>query len=78
MDVVVHQAIAVQFEWPWLFQVGHVAEKRDVVSFVKEDRLPDVATIDNVVDQAVGDRSQRTGHAGSGDDRGDRRGLCRD
>jgi hypothetical protein len=57
LDVVAHEAIAVQIEAFSFLQVGDGFQKRQKVPFALEDCLPIVATIDYVVNQAVGDGS---------------------
>ena len=54
MDVVSHKAIAVQLEWFPLLVVGDGLEKGGVVSLAVKHRLAIIATVDDVVDQAVG------------------------
>ena len=52
MNVVVHQAIAIELERLALFQLGQRLKKRLEVGLLVKHVLPVVATIDDVVDQA--------------------------
>ena len=58
-----HEAIAVQVERFSLLQIGNRLQKRLKISFTLENRLAIVAAIDDVVNQAVGDRSQGAWHS---------------
>jgi hypothetical protein len=62
VNVVAHQAIAVQVKRFSLLEVGNRSEERPVVAFAKEHRLAVVAPINHVVDQAVGDGTWRARH----------------
>ena len=58
MDVVGHEAVAVELERLPLLQVGEGLEEGGVVVVVEEDRCAVVAAVDDVVDEPVVDGSQ--------------------
>jgi hypothetical protein len=55
MDVVAHKAIAVQLECFALLQVGDGLEERRLVALGLKNGLAVIATVDDVVNQSVGD-----------------------
>jgi hypothetical protein len=55
--VIRNQAVAVALEGPPELQVANRAEERGVVAVVVEDRRAVVAAVDDVVDEAFGDRA---------------------
>ena len=63
MDVVAHKAIAVQVEWFSLLQVRDRFQKRRIVAFAVKNRLAIVATVDDVVNQSVGNGAQGAWHS---------------
>ena len=69
VDVVGHQAIAIELERPPLLQVGERFEERGVILVVEEDRGAVVAAVDDMVDESVTDRSKWSGHGDRVNDR---------
>ena len=63
MKMVAHQAVAVQLKRLACLQVGQRGEERLKIGRLAENQLAVVAQIDDVVNQAVGDRSQGRGIA---------------
>jgi len=57
VDVVAHQTIAKEIEGLALLEIGDGLEERRKVASGRKDVLTIVATIDYVVDQAIGDRT---------------------
>jgi hypothetical protein len=64
--MIVQQAIAVQLKGPALFEVGQRREKGLEVGRFMEYVLAVIAAIDHMVDQAIVDGTQRTGHTPQG------------
>lgn len=62
MDVISHQAIAVQLKPLPFFEVPEGLEKGEIIAVVKKHGLAVVATIDYVVHQPIGNWSQRSRH----------------
>jgi hypothetical protein len=63
MDVVSHKAVAVQLKRLPLLQVSQGLEEGDIIPLLFEHRLAIVATVNHVVGQTIGNRSQRSRHA---------------
>ena len=64
VKVVVQQTVAVQLKWQSLFEFGQRPQERLEILRLLKNRLPVVATIDNVVNETVVDGTQRARHAG--------------
>ena len=62
MDMIAHQAVAVQFKRFALLEVGNGLEKSHIIAFVAKNRLAVVATIDPMIHPSVVDRPQRARH----------------
>ena len=65
MKMIREQAIAVQFKRLPLLQFGQGLQERLEISLLQEHRLAIVAAVDDMVDQAVIDRSRRARHGRS-------------
>src|SRR4051794_24956243 len=65
MKVIAQEAIAVEFEWPPLLQVGQRLQKGPEVGLFAEHVLAIVPAVNDVVNQTLGNRTQRTRHRGS-------------
>jgi hypothetical protein len=64
MDMIAHQAIAVQIERLAFLEVGDGLEEREIVTVAVKYRLAVVSAVDHVIDQPVIDRSQGARHSG--------------
>jgi hypothetical protein len=62
VKVIVQQTIAEQIERLALFQINQRFKKGLEVARLSEDRLPIVAAVNDMIDQAVSNGSQRAGH----------------
>ena len=63
MEVVVQQAIAVKLERPPLLQIGQGGQEGLKIALLAKHVLPVVSPINDVIDQAAVERSQRSWHA---------------
>jgi hypothetical protein len=60
--MVVQEAVAVKLEWFALFEIDQCRQKGLEIGRLVEYVLAVVAAIDNVINQAIVDRSQGAGH----------------